>query len=246
MTDPLMPDVVDQIEQRLRQEARRPKARSWTPPLAVTAALGAAVACLVLVLAVRGEDRGPRSRPVEAGSLLILRTAAVSAPEVIQQLERGGTVRAVLGAGAQLDQARPVPAFGNTAYVVSGPRGWCLTLPDASLATSGSAYQSSGVTCRRTADVYRTGMVLAVGQRVLAVVPEGTRSPTLASRSGQVRELKPSDQGVVAIEDGPPGWLFTAYGKDGSQLSLRIQRTRPVIPPAEYARQQKLKRETAP
>lgn len=247
MTDPLMPDLVDAVERRLREHAvRRQKARSRTPPLALAAALGAAVACLVVALAARTGDRGPSTPALGAGPPLILRTAAVSAPAIIRQLERGGSVAAVLGAGARLDEARPVRAFGNTGYVLSGPRGLCLTLPDPSLPTRGDAYRSSGVTCRRTADVYRTGMILAVGQRVLAVVPRGARNPTLTSRNGQTKELRPTEQGVVAVEDGPAGWLFTVYGRDGSRSSLRIQRTRPVVSPAEHARRQKQKREATP
>jgi hypothetical protein len=116
--------------------------------------------------------------------------------------------------------ARPVKAFGSTAYVVTGDAGWCLVVPDTSIDAIGDS-RSRGVTCGRRADVYRYGISLIVGRNALAAVPQGVPDPTVTSKDGTVRELKPTAQGVVVVEDIPSGSVLTLYAKDHSQRSLQ-------------------------
>jgi hypothetical protein len=222
MTDHAMPDFVDALEQRLRDRATAGRAhtqsaRRWPARHGVTIALavsGALVVMLVVFALPNHRDTSADGKP------LILRTAAVPAPSIIAELQRGVSARAVLGPDAHLTDARPVKAFGSIAYVVTGDAGWCLVVPDPAIAPSANYRSRTGVTCSKLADVYRYGISLIVGHNALAAVPQGVPDPTVTSKDGTVRELKPTEQGVVVVEDIPSGSVFTLYAKDRSQRSL--------------------------
>jgi hypothetical protein len=222
MTDHAMPDFVDALEQQLRDiatagRAQRHSARRWPARHGVTIALAVSGALVAMLVAFALPNR--RDTRVD-GKPLILQTAAVVAPSIIAELQKGVSVRAVLGPDAHLTEARPVKAFGSFAYVVTGDLGWCLVVPDPAIAASADYRSRTGVTCSKLADVYRYGISLVVGHDALAAVPQGVPHPTVTSKDGVVRELKPTEQGVVVVEDIPSGSVFTLYAKDRSQRSL--------------------------
>jgi hypothetical protein len=222
MTENAMPDFVDALEHHLRDLAtthrgHQPRNRSQRARHGITIALavsGALAAVLVAVGIPSHRDNRADGKP------LILQTAAVEAPGIIDQLQNGVSVRRVLGPNASLTDARPVEAFGSVAYVATGEAGWCLVIPDPSISASVDYRGRTGVTCSRTADVYRYGISAIVGHNALAAVPQGVPNPTLTSKDGTTRELKPTDQGVVVIEDIPSGSVLTLYARDHTQRSL--------------------------
>jgi hypothetical protein len=222
MTDQVMPDFVDALEQRLRHRSTAPRSqkrrtRRWFPRRGMTTTLAIGGACVAIVAALAVSERQDAR---VYGKPLILQTAAVEVPSIIDELQNGASVRAVLGPNARLTDARPVKAFGDTAYVVTGDAGWCLVVPDPAIAPNGDARSGRGVTCSRLADVYRYGISLIVGHNALAAVPQGVPNPTVTSKDGTVRALEPTDQGVVVVENIPSGSVFTLYDKDRTQRSL--------------------------
>ena len=128
----LMPDFADALERRLRElgDGHRP-----APPVACFAPsppggdrrIGLRILAAAIVALAAGDRSG-----VEAayGKPLILATAPVDATKVLGEVQDGLTVRMALGADATLTAARPFPALGGTAYVLTGDAGWCLTAPD--------------------------------------------------------------------------------------------------------------------
>jgi hypothetical protein len=215
MTDHVMPDFVDALEQRLRETstaARSQKSRAprWLSRRGMTTTLAIGGACVAIVAALAVSERQDAR---VYGKPLILQTAAVEVPSIIDELQRGVSVRAVLGPDARLTDARPVKAFGDTAYVVTGDAGWCLVVPDPAIAPNGDARSGRGVTCSY-------GISLIVGHNALAAVPQGVPNPTVTSKDGTVRALEPTDQGVVVVEDIASGSVFTLYDKDRTQRSL--------------------------
>lgn len=212
---PLMPDFTDALEARLRGAAERPRRRLARrgPRFALaTAAVAAAVALAVVATT-------DRHGPVAYGKPLILATPAVAADDVIDRLEHGLTAMVVFGDHLRLTEARPVPAFGGTAYVVTGPDGWCLTAPDPA---ADHPQEESGVTCMRTPDVYAYGIALGIGTNVVAALPQGAKDPTVRLPDGTARDLQPSDQGVVVAENLPPGSVLVLYAADGSERTTRL------------------------
>jgi hypothetical protein len=151
---------------------------------------------------------------------LILGEQPTDAAEVIKRLQNGMSVRLTLGMDARLTTARTIEAFGSTAYVVTGPSGWCLAAPDPKL--SGDALRTGGVTCARSAQVYRYGITLAVGGNLIAALPANAKPPTLTSPDGSQQTLRPSDLGIVTAQVEESGSVFTLYGEDGSERTLHI------------------------
>lgn len=220
MTEALMPDAVNALEQRLRHEATagrapEPDRRLWPRRAALVIPFVVVGALLLVFLLSPTSPQGVRDE-----APLILQTAAVRVPSVIDDLQRGATVPAVLGPNARLTDARPVHALGSTAYVVTGDEGWCLVVPDPALTSASDHRTATGVTCSRLAHVERYGISMIVGHNALAAIPQGVPNPTVTFRDGALRELKPTDQGVVAVDDLPSGSVFTIYAKDRSEVSL--------------------------
>ena len=224
MNDNPMPDFVETLERRLRRHAagEEPDIRSQPTRRArprITVALAASFALAALIVGITmSRDEGPRA----FGKPLILRTATVQAQSIIDEVQSGHGVRVVLGADARLTDARPVPAFGGIAYVITGDKGWCLVAPDEALDRTADPARSGGLTCRRLADVYRYGIALIVGHNAIAAVPQGVPDPTMTTRDGAVRHLKPSPQGVVTVEDSPSGSALTLYADDDTTSTLHV------------------------
>jgi hypothetical protein len=233
MTDTVMPDFVDALERRLRQEAsaavpaRRP--RRARPRITVALAVVSGLALVALVVAVAtsssprdgGRGRADRTHPT-ATTPLILRTATTDAGRVLDEVQHGMSVRLVLGPDARLTAARPVAAFGGTAYVLTGDQGWCLTAPDDAIDPTGDPARTGGLTCQKLATVYRVGIPLVVGSNAIAAIPQGVRAPTLTTPDGTVRRLTPSAQGVVIVEHGQPHSVLTLYARDGTPHTLHF------------------------
>lgn len=225
-----MPDFVDALELRLREAAampvpREPRRRqrrvlTWPRSLVAAGATCAAVLAVILVVSVSDD----RSTPAAYGKPLILETAPVQATDVLERVQRGGSVLFVLGEDAKLTSARPVKALGGTGFVLIGDKGWCLTAPDPAISDPGTAdpTRTGAVTCARRADVYRYGIALGIGNSALAAVPDGAKSPTLTSPDGDVQVLQPSAQGIVTVADAPRHSRLTLYASDGTTRDLTI------------------------
>ena len=228
MSEQPMPDFTDALEGRLRVAAAvlrgagepaqraRPRIRRLFMRVAVPVLICAVLVVAVFAVVASDEDQTPTAY----GRPLILREAATDAPEVIAQLQSGLSVRMTLGMDARLTTARAIEAFGSKAYVVTGPSGWCLAAPDPKL--SGDALRTGGVTCARSAVVYRYGIALGVGGNVIAALPANATPPTLISPDGRAETLHPSDLGVVTAQQVENGSVFTLYGQDGSRRTLHI------------------------
>jgi hypothetical protein len=227
MTDTAMPDFVDALEQRLREQAgggRSAVASRRRARPRITLALVAAGSCAVVALVVgvatssHHEDRRADRRPRDERPL-ILRT---DAQNVLDEVQSGTSVRLVLGPEARLTGARPVRAFGGTAYVLTGDRGWCLTAPDDALDPTADPARRGGLTCQKIATVYRFGIPLIVGHNAIAAIPQGVPAPTVTAPDGTIRRLRPSAQGIVLVEHGRPGSVLTLYARDGASNTLHF------------------------
>lgn len=225
-----MPDFVSSLEQRLRESAltqgcaeqttHRSHFPRWAPRLAVPLAASVAVAAVIYAFIASDDTHVTRAY----GKPLILRTATVDASVVTHQLQRGLSARLALGTDARLTAARPISAFGGTAYLVTGDTGWCLTAPDPAMSDSQTSdpTRRGAVTCARNADVYRYGIALAVGDNVIAAIPQGVKNPTLTAPDGTSRQLSPSDQGVVVAEREPAGSRLTLYDINEVERVFRL------------------------
>ena len=223
----LMPDFATTLEARLRedaaalpQRATRRADRYRRPRVAVLVTAVAALTAGFLVLNAAQD----RATPAAYGKPVIADTPATSDPRIVRQLQGGMSVQLALGPGARLKDAHPFPAFGGTAYVVTGDQGWCLAAPDPALnpAPSTDPTREGVVTCSRTKDIYRFGLYLGVGNNAVVALPANATPPTLKGPDGAVAELEPSDQGVVVIEGAPPGSELVLYGPDGSRRTVRL------------------------
>jgi hypothetical protein len=228
--DNLMPDFVDALEQRLRHHANEESSPSPSrrprPRIALVLAAAGSVAAVALIVGLttssRPEDRRADSKPVD-GRPLILKTAAVDAQNVIDEVQSGNLARLVLGADVRLTDARPVPAFGGISYVITGDKGWCLVAPDDAIDLKADPARRGGLTCQTRAVIDRFGIALIVGHNAIAAVPQGVPAPTLTAADGTIRHLKPSDQGIVTVEDGPSGSVLTLYATDGASNALHFR-----------------------
>jgi hypothetical protein len=222
----VMPDFTERLEEQLRSAAitdAPPRRHRATPRrggivlrhrrLAASFAL-----CLVLALCVvvaGGLD--DRRTPTAYGKPLVLLTPTVDAS---RDLKGGLATLLAFGPGAQLDQAHPIQAFGGTAYVLSGPKGWCLSAPDPGAADPA---REGGVTCTPNASFLRYGIALRVGSNFIAALPQGVRKPTVRLPDGTTRELTPSDdQGVVTAENLPTGAVVTTFSVAGAPRSMSV------------------------
>ncbi len=222
----LMPDFADALERRLSEMAtatgRGPRLRASVRPRRLAVA---SLACAALAAAIVATTTGHRDGIESAyGKPLILVTAPVDATKVLDEIQNGLTLRLALGADATLTAARPVPAFGGTAYVMTGEAGWCLTAPDPAMPSPATAdpARSGAVTCAKTADVYRYGIALGVGNNVIAAIPDGAKQPTVSSPDGSTRTLEPTSQGVVSAAELPARSALNLYASDGTTRTLRL------------------------
>ncbi|WP_210491376.1 hypothetical protein [Patulibacter sp. SYSU D01012] len=212
--DAAAPDVAPAATPAARASvARRSgRARGWGRPARRRLALGFAVAVVAGTAGVVVPGLGGDTEPAY-GRPRILEAPIVDATRA---LERGMSVRTVLGAGARLDRARAVPVPGGDAYLVGGDRGWCLSVPDAA---APDPKASRGVTCVRADEFDRVGISGMLGQLLVAAIPQGVPAPTLQRRSGAVVPLHPSRYGVVVVRV-PRGGSVTLYATDGTTRRL--------------------------
>lgn len=223
MTNRLMPDFTDALEDRLRTAAEpvaqpRSITRRRLHRLLAPAMLAAGVAVALLLLIAADSDRTPPAY----GSPPVLDLTPVAAPDVLAELNRGITVRFAFGPDGPLDTVRSVDAFGSTAYIATGPKGWCLTAPDPGMPETGSSLRRSAVTCEETSDVLRYGIVLAIGGNVIAALPDNAQPPTLrAGPDGKQTEIA-VESGLALVPDAPPGSAVTLYGRDGDERRLSV------------------------
>lgn len=227
MNQDLMPDFTAALEQRLREAAephplpvspKQPRGRrQWRIAMPAAATALTAVALLVMT-------NGGDSSSIAYGKPRILLADPVSAPQVLAQLQQGMSVNLTLGPGAKLEEVRTVSAFGGTAYIATGDAGWCLAAPDPAMPDVANANpaRSGVVTCARTADIYRYGLYLGVGNNFIVALPDNAKFPTLRGSDGQARELEPDDRGVVIGENVPSGSTLTVYGPDGSTRNTKL------------------------
>ena len=224
MSNRPLPDFTDALEQHLRSLVESPQRHGSAPTrrfqrlrtrrvsLAAATALAATATALLVV--------SQNETTVAYGKPAILREAPTPAPEVIAQLERGISTRLVLGPNAQLTEVRSIVAFASTAYVVTGPDGWCLVVPDPKLGDD--ALKSGAVSCTRISDVYRYGIALAVGDNLLAALPDHATAPTLTGPDGTKQTLRPSALGIVVADHVAAGSVLTLFGEDGSERHLQV------------------------
>lgn len=226
MTNDLMPDFSDSLDSRLRQvaevTAEEDRAAVAGPRRVLRLAAPALVAAAVLLAVAIGT--GNDGTPPAYGEPLILKAPTVANDEIVRQLQQGVSVRMTLGDGARLHTARAIPAFGGTAYLVTGDVGWCISAPDPALLDvgTGDPAREGAVTCSRLADIYRYGLYIGVGSNALVALPANATPPVLETSDGRTRELTPNDQGVVVIERAPADSVLTLFGPDGSTRSLRL------------------------
>ena len=230
MTHDLMPDFIATLERRLRDAAidahaveadpRPRRSRRWGARLTVPALAAVALAGLFVLISASGDHRTPKAY----GKPLILQTPPVDASKVLRELKQGMSATLTLGNDTSLTTARPVPAFGGTAFVVTGDRGWCLTAPDPAIGDPSTAdpAREGAVSCAPTSVVYKYGISLGVGDNVIAAIPQGVKHPTLAAPDGTVEALEPSDQGVVVAADVVHRSVLTLYAADGTTRSLHL------------------------
>lgn len=226
MNEPIMPDYVDALEQRLRRAAASPSGdlapsppprHRWAARVAAPAMACVALAGTVLIFAAAGDDRTPRAY----GKPPILRTAPVEAAQVIRALTDSGTAKSAFAGDVRLTEVRLVTGFGQAkSYLVTGPSGWCLTLPNPESNENPPVdpLKSGGVTCIPTNLVYKYGISGVNGGNLAAALPEFAKHPTLKSPDGTIKELEPSDQGVVVATDVEPGSVLTLYAEDGTPV----------------------------
>lgn len=204
-----LPDFLGRLEHQLARAAaiqtprRGALASRWGRPiLAAPVALAATVA-LAIILWPFGN-----STPSAYGNPAILQTPATPVPAPL----RGGlALEIAAGPDAALDEARAIPAFGSTTYLLSGDDAWCLSAPDPG---ADRPDVERGVTCTDTAEFLRIGVALIVGNRYIAAIPEGVRPPASTRGDGQRKELQPNKQGVVAVSLAA-GETVTRYDIDG-------------------------------
>ncbi|HEU4973800.1 MAG TPA: hypothetical protein VFT50_01825 [Baekduia sp.] len=183
------------------------------------------VALLVLVFGLAAALRHGGSRADHssvASEPRILETATADVQRLIDEVQDGMTVRMVLGPDAHMTAARPVPAFGGVAYVITGDKGWCLVAPDDALDSRSDPARHGAITCQTLAMTYRFGIPLIVGHSAIAVIPQGVPAPTVTAPDGAIRRLTPSEQGVVLVDNGQPGSKLSLYARDGDSISLHF------------------------
>jgi hypothetical protein len=205
-----------------RKRRRSPAAGSR--PLRIgrpVAALGSAtlVAVLVVVLLVAGGSGPGTGRAY--GAPLALRTPLVVLPEYARSQS---SARNILGPdGPKITRGHAVPLQdGSTAYVYGNADGYCLWAPDP---TFSDPREGGGVTCVRTAQFLRFGIVLGMGTdsqgTIIAALPQGVRNPVV-SRQGQAdRSLTPSSDGVVVLSTIVPTTI-TFFDRAGRQQIMTL------------------------
>jgi hypothetical protein len=221
MTEPnIMPHFVDALEGRLRAEAIKRGATkrslsgiagpSWRPVLLAAALVAAAATAIALVPLTGTSERAL------ANSIALLRTPAL-------EIDRDTHMREIAsGLSSELDRAWSAPAFGGTAYLMSGDGIWCLSAPDA--ATKQPDLER-GSTCTDDSTFARLGLSLTIGNDYVAVLPDAAPPPSLRGPDGAQRRLSRSQRGVVVLQNVPPGSSITLYDDKGGSRTDTIRRT---------------------
>jgi hypothetical protein len=204
-----MHDYLGALELELKAKAAHTETRwvrtpQWRRPLVAIVAVSALVIPVIAILAsVGGQTEPAYGRP------LILKTAAIEIPA---PLKDGLALQLAAGPNSALTQARPVTAFGGTAYLLSGENAWCLSAPDPD-ARRPDAERS--VSCTHTKEFLRIGISLVLGNHYIAAIPAGVKNPTLTRADGSNQDLRPDRQGVVVVDALAAGDKVTLHGTDG-------------------------------
>lgn len=220
--DRTMPDFSDTLEDRLLRISDELEASRAQPRMtAVTRgrrmrplAVASTVAVVVVIAGVATVVSAGPGAQTAYGKPLILSAPTVDASRF------GGGLEAMtaLGPGARFDKAREIPTSAGPAYLVSGDKGWCLTVPDPA---SKNPSEERGVTCATPAAFDRIGLSIDIGGTYLAAIPQGVKNPTLESDGSPARELVPSDLGVVSATVTSKSEI-TLYGTDGGKRTDEI------------------------
>jgi hypothetical protein len=204
-----MHDYLAALELRLKSEAvhagaGRTRTLARRRPAIAVAIVFAVVLPAVLVVGSLG-GQAPRAY----GKPAILQTAPVAVPAALK-----GHLAFNLAAGPRSTplEARPIPAFGGTAYLLSGKDAWCLSAPDPA---AGEPDIERGVTCTRTSEFLKLGISLLVGNHYIAAIPQGVDDPTLRHADGSTETLHPDEQGVVVVDPLSAGDTVSLHGTDG-------------------------------
>jgi len=205
-----MPDYLNALEVELRAKASTETSAApahrqliWRRPLIAVAAAAAIAIPVVVIAGSVGHEQAAYGQPA------ILDTPATGIP---QPLKHGLALELAAGPDATLTQARPIPAFGDTAYLLSGDDAWCLSAPDPQAKRPDT---ERAVTCTRTNAFMRIGISLVAGNHYIAAIPHGVDNPTLTHADGTTETLAPNDQGVVTVDTLAPGDKVTLHGTDG-------------------------------
>jgi hypothetical protein len=209
-----MHDYLTTLELELKAQATQPApgrrdALSWRRP-AIAIGIVSMLVIPGLVLA------GSIGREAPAyGKPPILKTPAVDIP---QPLKQGLALQLAAGPNSTLTEARPIPAFGGTAYLLSGNDAWCLSAPDPE---ADHPQAETGVACTRTKEFFRIGISLVLGNHYIAAIPDGVRDPTLTRADGTTETLHPNEQGVVVVDALSAGDTVSLHGADGTSRTDR-------------------------
>ena len=203
-----MHDYLSALELDLKAEAGAsgdPQRRTlaWRrPAIAIAFAAMLVIPALVISGSV-GHDTTAYGKPV------ILHTPAAEIPKPLKQ---GLALQLAAGPDATLTDARAIPAFGGTAYLLSGDGAWCLSAPDPEATTPDV---ENSVSCTHTAEFFRIGISLVVGNHYIAAIPQGVENPTLTHADGTTESLRPNHQGVVMVDTLTTGDTVSLHGTDG-------------------------------
>jgi hypothetical protein len=221
----VMPDFTDRLEQQLRSAAlaggasprRRRRGAAFRLQVRHARLAAAGAACLAIALvAVLVSGLSDHATPRAYGKPLLLQTPTVDATT---QFENSTYAAESLGPGARFDHAYPITVFGGTAYVVSGDRGWCMSVPNPGLPDE---HYPSAVTCTTNAQFLSDGIAVLVGSSYLAALPQGVKDPVVQRPGSTPEELEPSGQGVVVATGLPSGTSITSYSTSGAPTTITV------------------------
>lgn len=214
-----MPDYLSALERDLALRAEYSRSAPFRfagglkrPIVALAATL--VFAAIGLAVAEIGSESPAYGQP------RVLRIDAVDVPP---PLRNGLALQLAAGWNATLTEARPIRAFGSTAYLLSGEDAWCLVAPDPDAARPSV---EPVVSCVRTSEFMRIGVSVSAGTHYIAAIPQGVEPPTLTTSDGREMSLRPNQYGVVIVDGVRPGSTITLHPTNGKPRS--DQPVRPV------------------
>ena len=202
----LMPNFTDALNERLRKEAVRSARRSRRTQAGAAALVTVLAATGVLLSTTGFWTTGQTSLARAAEPLTAL------APTVSGEV-RLRDVAATLGDGAVLERGWSVPALKGSVFLAHNNARWCLSVPDP--ATSQPDVER-GQSCKSTAAYRDRGLSLTIGNRFVAVLPDGIPDPTVTKPMGAPTSLTRIDRGLVLsppLQEGSVIERVTAAGK---------------------------------